>query len=226
MREFVVVPALRFADQDLQWVRAAVDLIIDRRPTEVLVTGLVDDTSCQCRYERHDRRCLPSEELLSRFREIFLQHVSKHRSIRVGYVGLADGIADSCGRRSRQVECWLEQGDVRPLPAAHELLPRWFVLGRARQSCRVEGAVPGGTGVAIARRRGASVVVGDTGRLGIGRIRIIGDGRERVLAGVEAGSLVVGGGASPVDRRRRSDLGVAVLTVDSHEGITAHCVAL
>jgi hypothetical protein len=59
-----------------------------------------------------------------------------------------------------------------------------------------------------------SVIVGDTGRLGVGRLKVVGDGTEQVLTGLEVGSLMLRGEAVKVDRRRTSELGFGVVTLD------------
>lgn len=169
---------------------------------------------------------MPSEELLSRFQEEFLHRVLAFRPTFVGYVGLLDGVRGRCSYRTEQFGAWLECSGVRALPAMFEVFPEWRVLGRALQACRVKGAVPGSINVALAKRFGASVIVGDTGRLGIGRLRITSDDGETVHVGVEAGALTVDSGDGKFDRRKRSELGVAVVTIDRRGCVEARCVGL
>ncbi|GAB1516335.1 hypothetical protein JCM33774_83800 [Actinophytocola sp. KF-1] len=105
-------------------------------------------------------------------------------------------------------EDWLEDRGVDALPAAHELVPGWCVLGRPIQVCPRTERAPGQTAVALARRLGASVIIGDTNRLGVGRLRVVdSSGFEQVLTGFEVGRLRLDEGVTKIDRRNKSEFG-------------------
>lgn len=226
MRSIMVMPALRLTGRDLRLVKSAVDAVLDHKPQELLITGLVADKSPGCECEPERRWCVPSCEVLERLRELVVEPVLGRRSVSIAFVGLLDGVRGKCDGRTSGFSLWLDRSDVRPVPALYRVERGWCVLGRLRQRCLTRGFAPGATAVGLAKRRRVSVVLGDSGRLGIGRIRLVEDGNrtQRTLVGVEAGSLMVDTESGVVDRRRRSDIGVAVLTVDGRGRVKPRCV--
>jgi hypothetical protein len=225
VRQFLVLPAMRFADQDLGSVGAAIEVVRQYKHALVLVTGLVDVIPSACLCKPVDRRCVPSEATLFRFQEAFLRPMFAMGRDRVGFVGLWDVLAGCCSNRTVRFESWLDSSGVTALPARYEISPEWWVFGRSRQACRSRGLVPGLTGVEVAKRFGASVIVGDTGRLGVGRLQITRDSGTTVRVGVEAGSLIVAE-VGKRDRRKRSEFGVAVVAVERSGLVEARAVEL
>jgi len=83
-------------------------------------------------------------------------------------VGLADRHRDEvaaedcvCGRTATDL-------GLRAVPSVYAIAPGWWVVGR-RRSVREHGSAAGVSALAAARTVGGSVILGDTGRLGIGR---------------------------------------------------------
>jgi hypothetical protein len=144
----------------------------------------------------------------------------------VGFVGLETEAGTRCVCWSNG-QIWLEDVGVDALPAVHELVPGWCVLGRPVQVCQRVDRAPGQTAVTVARRLQSSVIVGDTGRLGVGRLKIVGSGgAERIFTGLEAGSLRLDDTEAKVDRRRRTELGLGVVTLDESAVVAAQCVSI
>ena len=213
MRQIVVLPTMSLGARGLPCERAVVRAIEDIAPARILVTGVAADAACVGCSPAPCTACLSDEELYKRYRDFVGKILTVGSRPSLGFVGLGADALPGCTCRSCS-RIWLENDDVEALPAAHELTPGWCVLGRSVQMCRNTGAAPGQTAVTLARRRKVSVIVGDTGRLGVGRLKVVGDGTELVLTGLEVGSLMLRGEAVKVDRRRTSELGFGVVTLD------------
>jgi len=216
-----VLPNLSFADGDLEILATAVERVRSLAPRMVLLTGILSDAvRDQCR-----RGCLSTCSWeptgLRRFQDLIVQPLVVEARMSVGVVGLV-GHGDFCPCRP-MISDWDGRGAVEALPPVFDIAPGWCVLGRSGHPRLHRDVGPGVAGLVEARRLSSSVVVGDTGRLGVGRLRVVGTGSERLLVGVEAGAL---SSREPVDRRRRSEFGFAVLTLDGQSVVDAECRSL
>lgn len=228
MAQFVVLPVLRLAEQDQRLLAAVIRLVGRLRPVRVFLTGLLADAACVCASAELVSRCRPSGEVCERLRVAFLEPLRKVYGGGIGALGGAQLGGGPCDRVGEPLSSILDEAGVEPLPSRYGFAPGWLMLGRSCQACRTVGAVSGASALAIARAVGSSVIVGDTGRLGVGRLRVVGErGRSRLLVGAEAGSLINGRSVGDVvDRRRRSDAGLLLVSVDERGQVTVQCVGL
>jgi hypothetical protein len=181
-------------------------------PAEVVLTGL--------RGESMDDRAVrrANAQLVT-----FVDRLRQGHRGPINVLGMADDSQISVVRGKGLDRAVIGAASLTEMPSVYQVAPGWWVLGR-RRSVREHRAAAGVNALAAARCLGGSVILGDTGRLGIGRlVKQAGDVAATVV-GVEAGAPIdLRTADGSVDRRRYSDHGLAVITINGDGHVDAEC---
>jgi hypothetical protein len=138
-------------------------------------------------------------------------------------VGLADHHQDNVATEACVCRHAADDLGVLAVPSIYAIAPGWWVAGR-RRSVRESRSAAGVNALAAARSVGGSVILGDTGRLGIGHFMKQREDFMETLTGVEAGAPISARTTGRhVDRRRYSDRGLAVITIGDDGRVDAEC---
>lgn len=201
-RRYVVIPEIQMPYEDRQALTAVIHFIGEYQPDEVVQIGelLKRPQSATTTKSQHRGQILRDADHAKRY---FLEPL---RQVFDGPLTMIEGSHDTGDM--------LEGFDVTMLPNQHEFAPGW-VMAHGHLATLYFSPIAGNTALNAAKRFGASVVMGHTLRLGIGR-QTTGYGADlaKTMVGVEVGHLVdmKPAGGRPVSATRGQQ-GFGLLTV-------------
>jgi hypothetical protein len=211
----VVLPLLCLPSVADSAVTAIAETIGEVDPAEVVLAGLRGESVDDRAVHRANARLVT---FVDRLRQ-------SHRGA-INVVGMADDSQNSAVRGIGLDSAVIGAAGLTEMPSVYPIAPGWCVMGR-RRSVREHRAAAGVNALAAARGLGGSVILGDTGRLGIGSLVKQAGGATVRIVGVEAGAPIdLRATDGSVDRRRYSDRGFAVITINDDDHVDAECRTL
>lgn len=177
-RRYVVVPETQMPYEDREALTAVIRFVGEYQPDEVVQIGdllKLPQSSHDTKSERRGRFLRDADHVKRSFLEPL-------RRVFDGPLSMIEGSHDTGDM--------LEGFDVTMLPNQHAFAPGW-VMAHGHLATLYFSPIAGNTALNAAKRFGTSVVMGHTGRLGIGR-QTTGYGADlaKTVIGVEVGTLV------------------------------------